>query len=217
MSYTGEVHAGGPADTREVAGLRISKLSVGPFDNNCYLLECLITGTLVLVDAANDAPRLLAELAGRPLAGIVTTHQHGDHWQALADLSAATGARTYAHALDADALPVPPSMLLGDGDRLPVGEVTLGVIHLAGHTPGGLALLHDADADAPHLMTGDSLFPGGVGRTQSPEEFHHLLDDVERKVFGQLPDSTWIYPGHGKDTTLGAERPSLAEWRERGW
>lgn len=91
-------------------------------------------------------------------------------------------------------------------------------IHLWGHTPGGLALLYEGDPERPHLFTGDSLFPGGVGNTQQdPERFARLLGDVETKLFGPLPDETWVYPGHGKDTTLGVERPHLAEWRARGW
>ncbi|WP_322766500.1 MBL fold metallo-hydrolase, partial [Frankia sp. Cr1] len=91
------------------------------------------------------------------------------------------------------------------------------VIHIVGHTPGSIALLYDADPTAPHLFTGDCLFPGGPGRVTNPGEFTSLMDDLEHKVFGPLPDATWIYPGHGDDTTLGRERPRLAEWRARGW
>jgi glyoxylase-like metal-dependent hydrolase (beta-lactamase superfamily II) len=98
-----------------------------------------------------------------------------------------------------------------------VGDVSLEVITLVGHTPGSVALLHEDPDGTPHLWTGDSLFPGGVGRTWSPQDFVTLIDDVERKVFDRLPDTTWVYPGHGGDTTLGAERASLPEWRDRGW
>ena len=92
------------------------------------------------------------------------------------------------------------------------------VIHIEGHTPGSIALLYEGDAERPHLFSGDSLFPGGAGNTEKDaERFGRLMDDLERKVFGPLPDQTWVYPGHGKDTTLGAERPSLPEWRARGW
>ena len=106
---------------------------------------------------------------------------------------------------------------LTDGDTIPLGDCALSVIHLVGHTPGSIALLYQGP-DRPHLFTGDSLFPGGVGNTfGSKENFATLIDDVEHKLFDRLPDETWVYPGHGKDTTLGAERPQLAEWRERGW
>jgi glyoxylase-like metal-dependent hydrolase (beta-lactamase superfamily II) len=98
-----------------------------------------------------------------------------------------------------------------------VGQVVLDVIHLRGHTPGSIALLHRDTAGIPHLFTGDSLFPGGPGRTTSPEDFTSLINDLESRIFDQLPDETWFYPGHGKDSTLGAERPHLTEWRKRGW
>ena len=92
------------------------------------------------------------------------------------------------------------------------------MIALEGHTPGSIALLYAGDPERPHLWTGDSLFPGGPGNTeQDAHRFTRLMDDLEEKVFDRLPDETWVYPGHGNDTTLGAERPSLATWRERGW
>ena len=217
MTYTGEVHPGGPADVRELAGLTISKVSVGPMDNNAYLLECRATGALCLIDAANDAATLLDLVGDRPLERVVTTHRHGDHWQALEEVVAVTGARTAAGRADAGAIPVRTDEPLDDGDTVQVGEAALRVIGLVGHTPGSVALLYDDPSGHPHLFTGDSLFPGGVGKTSGPDTFGRLIDDVEHKLFGRLPDETWVYPGHGKDTTLGAERPALPEWRERGW
>lgn len=219
MSYTGEVRTGGPAAVRELAGLRISKLSVGPMDNNAYLLECTTTGDAALIDAANEADRLIDLVGDRNLVRIVTTHRHKDHWQALAALVQSTGATTSAHPLDGSELPVPVSATVEDGDTVAVGDVALTVIHLRGHTPGSIALHWDGGgAGGSHLFTGDSLFPGGPGNTfGDTEAFHSLMDDLESRVFGVLADDTWVYPGHGSDTTLGAERPSLAEWRTRGW
>jgi glyoxylase-like metal-dependent hydrolase (beta-lactamase superfamily II) len=217
MPYTGDVSRGGPADVRELAGLRISKVSVGPMDNNAYLLECRETGERLLVDAADDAPALLELLGDGALQQVVTTHQHRDHWQALTEVVAATGARTGAGRDDAAALPGTIDDLLDDGAEVRVGHARLGVVHLVGHTPGSVALLYDDPAGHPHLFTGDSLFPGGPGRTTRPEDFTSLMDDLEAKIFGVLPDTTWFYPGHGKDSTLGAERPALPEWRARGW
>ena len=217
MSYTGKVTRGGAPDVRETAALRLTKLSVGPMDNNAYLLECRETGARALVDAADDAATLLALVGTGGLEQVVTTHQHRDHWQALAEVVAATGARTAAGRPDAEALPVPVDVPLDDGDRVQVGEVELEVIALVGHTPGSVALLYDDPGGHPHLITGDSLFPGGVGRTTNPADFSSLIDDVEHKIFDRLPDDTWFYPGHGNDSTLGAERGSLAEWRARGW
>ncbi len=217
MNYSGVVTPGGPAAVRELDGLRISKVSVGPMDNNAYLLECLGTGTLALVDAANDAPTLVALLGGRPLARVITTHRHRDHWVALEEVVRATGARTAAGADDVEGIPVTTDEPLRDGDVVDVGSARLEVIHLVGHTPGSVALLYDDPSGHPHLFTGDCLFPGGVGKTPAPEAFASLIEDVTHKVFERLPDDTWFYPGHGKDSTLGAERPSLQEWRARGW
>ena len=220
MAYTGDVTVGGPPDAREITGLKVTKLAVGPMDNDAYLLECTQTGELVLIDAANEASRLLELLGGRPLTRIVTTHRHWDHWQGLKDVHAATRGVVVAQTLDAAELPIPVDDDLSDGDILRFGDAAVSVIHLRGHTPGSVAILYDAEgrlADTPHLFTGDSLFPGGPGKTNSPEDFTSLMNDLEERVFGPLPDATWVYPGHGADTTLGAERPHLAEWRDRGW
>ncbi len=221
MAYTGDVTAGGPPDTRDLPGLTVTKLSVGPMDNNAYLLTCTGTGEAVLIDAANDAGRLLDLIGDRPLRRIITTHQHWDHWQALAEVQAATGADVVAHPADAGELPVKVTTLVHNGDSVPVGDTSVAVIHLRGHTPGSIALCYDAGGQltgTPHLFTGDSLFPGGPGNTQGDlERFGQLMDDLEARVFGKLPDGTWVYPGHGKDTTLGTERPHLGEWRARGW
>jgi len=109
--------------------------------------------------------------------------------------------------------------MLADGDTVEIGDLVFDVIHLRGHTPGSvaLALRPTAERSAIHLFTGDCLFPGGPGRTIKPEEFESLIGDLETKVFAEFDDSTVVYPGHGDDTTLGAERPHLDEWRERGW
>lgn len=216
MTYTGDVTPGGPPATRELARLTITKVSVGPMDNNAYLLRCRSNGEQVLVDAANEAPRLLDLIGDAGLATVITTHQHGDHWLALEEVVTETGARPLAHAEDAPGLPITVAPL-ADGDRIPVGDCTLEVIHLRGHTPGSIALLYQDPSGTPHLFTGDSLFPGGPGRTTNPTDFAQIMDDLERKVFWPLADGTWIYPGHGNDSTLGAERPHLGEWRARGW
>jgi glyoxylase-like metal-dependent hydrolase (beta-lactamase superfamily II) len=220
MTYTGKVQPGGPSDVRELERLTIRKASVSPQDNNAYLLTCAATGEQLLIDAADDARRLLALIAegtGR-LDRIVTTHQHWDHHRALPEVVKATGARTAAGAEDADGLPVPPDDLLRQGDQVRFGEVVLDVVHLRGHTPGSVVLVYRDDEGTAHAFTGDSLFPGGVGNTfGDPAAFASLIDDVEKRIFAVLPDDTWVYPGHGADTTLGAERPHLPEWRARGW
>lgn len=216
MGYTGDVHVGGSADVRELPALVLSKVAVGPYDNNCYLLRCRRTGAQLLVDAAEEPDVLAALIGDDGLESVVTTHSHGDHWQALPSVIADTRAAAVAHPLDAPDLPVPVDLLVDNGDTIRVGDVLLEVIHLRGHTPGSIALLYDDPAGHPHLITGDSLFPGGVGKTTS-ETFPQLLADVRTRLFDRLPDETWVYPGHGRDTTLGAERPHLRDWQERGW
>lgn len=217
--YTGHVSPGSNPQQRDVPGARIVKLSVGPMDNNSYLVQCAETGAALLIDAANEADRLRALLAQEAPGGpelIVTTHQHGDHWQALADIAAATGAPTAAHELDAGPLPVTPDRLLADGDTVEIGELRFDIVHLQGHTPGSVALvLRDGDGTV-HLFTGDCLFPGGVGKTVDSDGFETLLTGVRTKLFERYEDAV-VYPGHGDDTTLAAERPQLDAWRERGW
>ncbi|MDQ6936944.1 MAG: MBL fold metallo-hydrolase [Actinomycetota bacterium] len=217
--YTGAVTVGGPVDERRLPGLTIAKVAVGGMDNNAYLLRCTATGAALLIDAAADAGRLadFVRLGGPAAAAVLTTHRHPDHWQALAAVVADTGATTLAGAADADALPVRVDRRLNHGDTVEIGELRLEIVALRGHTPGSVAALYRDPGGSPHLFTGDSLFPGGVGRTGSPADFASLIDDVETRVFGELSDETWVYPGHGRDTTLGAERPHLSEWRRRGW
>jgi glyoxylase-like metal-dependent hydrolase (beta-lactamase superfamily II) len=218
MTYHGKVRPGGPAEARELAHLIITKLAVDEqMANNVYLLRCRATDEQLLVDAADDAGAILTLIGPDGLRTVVTTHRHWDHHRALAAVVEATGAETMAGVKDAAELPVRVDRAVSDGDKVKVGACELEVIHLVGHTPGSIALLYDDPTGTPHLFTGDSLFPGGVGKTWSPEDFTSLLGDVTTKLFERLPDETWFYPGHGDDSTLGAERPHLAEWRERGW
>ena len=219
-NYTGHVDPGSAA-RRTLPGATILKASVGPMDNNAYLVTCSATGETLLIDAANDA-EFLIDLARRyapKVSLIVTSHQHPDHWQALEAVADALGAPTAAHEIDAAPLPVKPDRLLANGDTVRIGELTFDVIHLRGHTPGSIALAlgGPATGGGTQLFTGDCLFPGGVGKTWQPGDFEQLLDDVSTRVFDVYPDSTVIYPGHGDDTVLGIERPHLAEWRARGW
>lgn len=230
MTYSGHVNPGGPPALRELDAVRVHKLSVGPMDNNAYLLTCRTSGRSALVDAAAEPERLLALLlaatGSTALDLVVTTHRHPDHHGALAEVLARTGAAHACGAEDAEAIGTPADLPLRHRDTLEVGGLRLEVVALRGHTPGSVALVHrePADAAAPdavpgrvHLFTGDSLFPGGPGRTGGTLEFGHLMTDLEERVFAVFDDRTWVYPGHGDDTTLGAERPALPAWRARGW
>ncbi|QTE31126.1 MBL fold metallo-hydrolase [Pengzhenrongella sicca] len=222
MTYTGDVVRGGPAAVRELADVVVRKVCVGPLGNNAYLLTCRASGAQLLIDAADDAPALAALVrAGSPagrLDVVLTTHRHADHQRALRAVVAATGADTAAGADDAAGIDVPTTRLLHDGDVLAVGELRLEVIGLRGHTPGSVALAYREPDGRAHLFTGDSLFPGGVGNTDhDPTRFASLLDDVITRLFDRFDDATWVYPGHGPDTTLETDRPHLAQWRTRGW
>jgi len=210
----------------DLPALTIRGISVSDMDNNVYLLTAKESGAQLLIDAADDLPaiqQLLADGAADTSAAprlelIATTHQHWDHVRALKELAEATGAPTAAGTDDADALPVAVDQRLGHGDKVAVDGFELAAVHLRGHTPGSIAFVYQDPEGPAHIFSGDSLFPGGVGNTQKdPERFNQLLSDVTERLFGAYPDTAVVHPGHGRPTTLGAERPHLDEWRARGW
>jgi glyoxylase-like metal-dependent hydrolase (beta-lactamase superfamily II) len=210
---------GPPLLLRLSTSVTATKISVGPVDNNAYLLQHHGGGS-VLIDAANDDDRLLKIISDQPLDAIVTTHRHADHWQALPSVAAATGAQLICGQPDLEAIRIGSEVRtldgVWDGDQIQLGEEWLEVIGLVGHTPGSIALAYTS-AGRTHLFTGDSLFPGGPGKTNSAEDFTSLMSDLESKIFGRFDDDTVVHPGHGDDTTLGTERPHLGEWWKRGW
>ena len=217
MPYSGDVTVGGDADVRTAGALQVTKVATPPFENNCYLLRCTATGDTLLVDAAGDAPLLLSLVGDGRLVGVLETHGHWDHVQALAEVKEASGAPVLVHPGDAEMLPVPADRLLEDGETITVGQCALTVVHLEGHTPGSVALLWEGDPERPHLWSGDSLFPGGPGNTEKdPVRFETIIRSIEDRLF-TLPPDTLVLPGHGADTTIGAERPHLQEWVDRGW
>lgn len=213
----------------ELAGASIRSIRVSEMNNAVYLVTSRATGAQVLIDAADDAPAIERMLTASAADSdqparvelIVTTHEHHDHVRALAALSDTTGAPLAAGEHDADSIEqqtgVTIDRRLQHGDTITVDDIELQVIHLRGHTPGSVALAL-TDATGTHLFTGDSLFPGGVGNTwKDPERFTSLLTDVTERLFALYPDDAHVHPGHGDGTTLGAERPHLPEWAERGW
>lgn len=206
--------------TFEVGPVTVTQVSVGTMDNNAFLLTSG-DGSALLIDAAAEAEQLLDLVGDRELGVVVTTHRHPDHVQALAEVIEATDAEPYAGEPDVEAIAAQTGVVsvpVWTGDQVESGDLSLEVIGLVGHTPGAIALvLTDPDGGPTHIFTGDSLFPGGVGKTDSPAAFTSLLDDVTRELFDRFDDSTLIHPGHGASTTLGAERPALDEWRARGW
>lgn len=203
---------------------------VGPMDNGSYLISA--GGNGLLIDAAAEPSRLLDTAAEQQvtITDVLTTHRHADHVGGLTEVLTATGARHHASAQDAadlpesvdvtwgeDPSPDEPRELTTSSDLL--NQLGLQYVILRGHTDGGLAVILPAEHAADgltHLFPGDSLFPGGVGKTDDAETFTRLLDDVTARCF-TLPDDTIVHPGHGDPTTIGAERPHLDEWRQRGW
>ncbi|MBT2512664.1 MBL fold metallo-hydrolase [Arthrobacter sp. ISL-30] len=206
--------------------ITIRRISVSEMDNNVYLLTAKASGAQLLIDAADDFAAIggmlldsRADSTSEPkLAMVATTHQHWDHVRALKELVEATGVRTAAGKDDAAALPVPVDVVLEHGDVLNFDGFDITAVHLRGHTPGSIAYVYQDPEGAAHIFSGDSLFPGGVGNTQNDEaRFTSLLNDVSTRLFDAYPDDTVVHPGHGRHTTLGAERPHLGEWRARGW
>jgi glyoxylase-like metal-dependent hydrolase (beta-lactamase superfamily II) len=192
----------------------VRRRRVGPLDNDAYFVACPETGEAVLIDAANEAPQLIAAAQGIELRAILETHGHWDHWQALAEVSREFPAAVVAaHPEDLGMFPPPPpGHHLHDGEVVEFGHRRLTVLHTPGHTPGSVCFL------APGILfSGDTLFPGGPGATRPPEgDFDTILTSIEAKLW-PLPDSTLVLPGHGDPTTIGAERPHLDSWRRRGW
>ena len=196
--------------------LALHSLSVSEMDNQCYFL---VDGDqALLIDAADDAAKLLAfaEDLGVSITSVLTTHRHWDHTRAVEEVVKKTGAKHYASHLDAPAIPGDIDVELHHGDVVEFAGAEYPVIILRGHTPGGVALAAVIDG-VPNLFVGDSLFPGGLGKTDSEGDFVRLFHDVNGRIFEQYPDETKVWPGHGDPTTLGEERGKLEEWWERRW
>lgn len=214
--YTGQVESGGPWQDRIDGPIMVRKLSVGPMDNNAYIVSCSTTRKAVLVDAPDEPERLRAAMADVDVVAVVLTHGHADHlgaWDAMRDDA---GLEVWGHRADDPLHPRPLDRHLADGEHVAVGKISVEVIHIAAHTEGSLLYLAAGDRRS-HLFSGDTLFPGGHGRTTTPEDHSRIMDGLEAKIFDRLADATWVYPGHGHDTTVGTERPYLGEWRSRGW
>jgi len=191
--------------------LIVRKIRVGNLENNTYVLECPATHDALLIDGCFEPDRILEGIEGANVVGIVQTHAHWDHIEALPDLKTELGVPVYAHA--GEDYPVPIDIELSDGDTIFFGkDHEVEVLHTPGHTPGGVCLLI-----GKHLVSGDTLFPGGPGNTWDDGKlFDQIISSIESKLF-TLPDDTRVYPGHGDDTTIGAEKPHLDEWKERRW
>ena len=193
--------------------LEIHKVVVGPMDNNVFVLRCRHTGDAVLIDAANEHDRLLELAKGLGVRRVLETHGHWDHIQAVGELRDA-GYSVGVTQEDADMLPSYDE-IVGDDTVIQVGELRLRTIHTPGHTPGSMCFLVEGK---PLLFSGDTLFPGGPGNTSfEGGDFDTIITSIDRRLFAPLAPDTLVMPGHGDDTTIGAEAPQLGEWIARGW
>ena len=196
----------------EGEGADVHKVVVGPMDNNVFVLRCTGTGEAVLVDAANEAERILGMAKELGLGRVLTTHGHWDHIQAVPQVREA-GYRVAISAGDAGMLPGYDDVL-EDDTTLEVGRLRLRTILTPGHTPGSMCFRLEGQ---PLLFSGDTLFPGGPGNTErDPKRFATILQSIEQRLFPQ-GDDVQVLPGHGDDTTIGTEKPHFDEWAERGW
>ena len=190
--------------------VRIHKIVASPFDNNAYIIVCKASGKSLIVDTPRDADLVLAEAAGTDVTAVAITHGHRDHIEGYDAFRAVLTAPIGLHREDTPRLaPNAPEFHLEDGGTLQVGELTLDLLHTPGHTPGGVCLLLDN-----HLFSGDTLFPGGPGKTQTPEALAQVIESITGRLF-VLPDDTNVYPGHGSDTTIAAAKEEYADFASR--
>jgi len=208
----------------------LRSIAVSEMSNNVYLLTSATTGQQVIIDAADDVEAIESLVDAGAEAGpadaahvtdVLTTHRHWDHVRALKPITERYDARTVAGVNDAEAITEESGQTIDQpvahGETLSFDGFELEVIELRGHTPGSVAyVLRDSGGEAV-IFSGDSLFPGGPGKTWSSEDFASLMDDLEERIFGQFGDEAHVLPGHGDATTIGAERPQIPQWRERGW
>jgi glyoxylase-like metal-dependent hydrolase (beta-lactamase superfamily II) len=185
---------------------KIDRLELGPFGTNTYVLQCLKTHASVLIDAPGEAEKILDALKGTHPHYILMTHGHMDHVGALREIKSTLNVPIAAHPDDAGQLPEAVDLMLNDGDMVSFGEMALKVLHTPGHTPGSICfLIEDC------LISGDTLFPDGPGRTDSREAFNKILESISQKIF-VLPDQTRVFPGHGKSTVIEKEKKAFDEF-----
>jgi glyoxylase-like metal-dependent hydrolase (beta-lactamase superfamily II) len=191
---------------------KLKKLEVGTMENNCYVLVDPDSREALIIDAAWEPERILDEVGDLKVQRILTTHGHFDHHNAFEPVRKALGVPGGIGVDDVEMLDVEPDFTIEDGDTFRFGRFEVRAIHTPGHTPGATCLLI-----GQHLFTGDTLFPGGPGNTKGDKQkFEQIIESIRTRLY-TLPEDTVVYPGHGKDTTIGTEKPHLQEWIDRGW
>jgi glyoxylase-like metal-dependent hydrolase (beta-lactamase superfamily II) len=189
--------------------IQIERLELGPFWTNAYIVICQKTRDSVLIDAPAEPNTIMDRLKSTNPKYILLTHNHMDHIGALTDLRARLKVPLAAHVLDARNLPSPPEMLLNNGDAISFGNLKFEVLHTPGHTLGSLCFRAGC-----YLISGDTIFPGGPGKTRSPTDFKQIIKSITEKIF-VLPDDTQIYPGHGDFTVLKKGKDEFAVFSSR--
>ncbi|MGH8911386.1 MAG: MBL fold metallo-hydrolase [Acidimicrobiia bacterium] len=200
--------------------VNVTKLLVGPYDNGAYVVSCPRSTEAVVIDAAAEADRILVACQGLQVGSILTTHGHLDHISALDPVKDALGVPFLMHPADVDIAQRSPDTAIQHGQEFVFGDVALHTLHTPGHTPGSVSFVFEpSEPGEVHIIfSGDTLFPGGPGATRwEYSSFGQIMDSLEQQIFSHLPDEAVVHPGHGVDTTIGAERPHLGEWRARGW
>ena len=189
--------------------IQIERLELGPFGVNAYIVTCQKTRDSVLIDTPAEADTIMDKLKGTNPKYILLTHSHMDHLGAFSELRSKLKVPVAAHALEAGNLPSPPDTLLSDGDTVSFGNIKFEVLHTPGHTPGGLCF-----KAGQYLISGDTIFPGGPGKTGSPAAFRQIIKSITEKIF-VLPDDTQIYPGHGDSTVVKTAKEEFAAFSAR--
>jgi glyoxylase-like metal-dependent hydrolase (beta-lactamase superfamily II) len=186
--------------------------NLGPYENNIFIVSDANSGEGYVLDGGYEPAEIARAASGLNVKAILITHGHRDHHEHVGELKPLLGAPVAIGIDDATQLSIEPDSLIVDQQSFNFGGLTLQAIHTPGHTPGSTCFLI-----GKHLFTGDTLFPGGPGNTQKdPVRFERIIASIRERLFS-LPDHTVIYPGHGRDTTIGHERPHLEEWIARGW
>jgi hydroxyacylglutathione hydrolase len=192
--------------------LKLIKMELGPWPMNAYGVICEETRAGAIIDPGADALHVLNACGDARIEKILLTHGHDDHVGAVQEVQAVTGAPVYLHPADAAKFDLPYDKALSDGDAIRIGNQSLRVIHVPGHTPGLVCF----DLGDGRIVVGDTLFVGGPGRTWAAEDFTTTMENMQKIVFA-WPDETRFFPGHGPSGQIGVERPAFEAFIARGW